>query len=74
LANQFDNTANRDAHYRSTGLKSGNKRSKVTAFVAAVGTGARLPGERVPREQNPKSNVCADPYGAAMWSWFTNGI
>jgi len=26
------------------------------------------------KEQNPKIEiVCADPYGAAMWSWFTNG-
>ncbi len=26
------------------------------------------------KEQNPKIQiVCADPYGAAMWSWFTNG-
>jgi cysteine synthase A len=26
------------------------------------------------KEKNPKIySVCADPYGAAMWSWFTNG-
>jgi cysteine synthase A len=26
------------------------------------------------KKQNPKIQiVCADPYGAAMWSWFTNG-
>ena len=26
------------------------------------------------KEQNPNIQiVCADPYGAAMWSWFTNG-
>ena len=26
------------------------------------------------KEQNPKVQiVCADPYGAAMWSWFTKG-
>ena len=26
------------------------------------------------KEQNAKvASVCADPYGAAMWSWFTNG-
>jgi len=26
------------------------------------------------KERNPDvSIVCADPYGAAMWSWFTNG-
>ena len=26
------------------------------------------------KERNPKvAVVCADPYGAAMWSWFTHG-
>ena len=26
------------------------------------------------KEKNPQVNiVCADPFGAAMWSWFTNG-
>ena len=75
-ANQFDNTANRDAHYRSLALKSGNKpKAKSAAFVAAVGTGGTLAGvSTYLKEQNPNIQiVCADPYGAAMWSWFTNG-
>ena len=48
---------------------------KVNAFVAAVGTGGTLAGvSSYLKEQNPKIEiVCADPYGAAMWSWFTNG-
>src|SRR5260370_17081364 len=26
------------------------------------------------KEEKPNgAKVCADPYGAAMWSWFTNG-
>jgi cysteine synthase A len=26
------------------------------------------------KERNPRiATVCADPFGAAMWSWFTNG-
>jgi cysteine synthase A len=59
-ANQFDNTANRDAHYRSTGPEIWKQtEGKVSAYL---------------KEQNPKIEiVCADPYGAAMWSWFTNG-
>src|SRR5439155_6797000 len=75
-ANQFDNTANRDAHYRSTGPELWKQTAgKVRAFVAAVGTGGTLAGvSRYLKEQNPKIQVvCADPYGAAMWSWFTNG-
>jgi len=75
-ANQFDNTANRDAHYRSTGPEIWKQtEGKVSAFVAAVGTGGTLAGvSGYLKEQNPEIKiVCADPYGAAMWSWFTNG-
>jgi cysteine synthase len=75
-ANQFDNTANRDAHYRSTGPEIWKQtEGKITAFVAAVGTGGTLAGvSSYLKEQNPNIQiVCADPYGAAMWSWFTNG-
>src|SRR6266511_1878698 len=75
-ANQFDNTANRAAHYRSTGPEIWKQtEGKISSFVAAVGTGGTLAGvSRYLKEQNPKIEiVCADPYGAAMWSWFTNG-
>ena len=75
-ANQFDNIANRDAHYRSTGPEIWKQtEGNVSAFVAAVGTGGTLTGvSTYLKEQNPNIQiVCADPYGAAMWSWFTNG-
>jgi cysteine synthase len=75
-ANQFDNTANREAHYRSTGPEIWKQTSgQVSAFVASVGTGGTLAGASLYlKEQNPNvAAVCADPYGAAMWSWFTNG-
>jgi cysteine synthase A len=75
-ANQFDNTANRQAHYRSTGPEIWKQtEGQVTAFVAAVGTGGTLAGTGLYlKEQNPNiAVVCADPYGAAMWSWFTHG-
>ena len=75
-ANQFDNTANRLAHYRSTGpevwCQTGGA---VDAFVASVGSGGTLGGVALAlKERNPRIDiVCADPYGAAMWSWFTQG-
>lgn len=75
-ANQFDNTANRQAHYRTTGPEIWEQtRRKVTGFVAAVGTGGTLAGTSLfLKERNPAiTTVCADPYGAAMWSWFTQG-
>lgn len=75
-ANQFDNQANRRAHYRTTGPEIWEQTSgQVTAFVSAVGTGGTLAGTAMfLQEKNPKiSIVCADPFGAAMWSWFTQG-
>ena len=54
-ANQFDNTANRDAHYRSTGPEIWKQtEGKVSAFVAAVGTGGTLAGVTTYlKEENP---------------------
>ncbi len=75
-ANQFDNTANRDYHARTTGPEIYEQTGgEVSAFVAAVGTGGTLAGAtRALKERNPKVlGVCADPYGAAMWSWFKHG-
>jgi cysteine synthase len=75
-ANQFDNTASREAHYRSTGPKIWKQTSgEVSAFVASVGTGGTLAGASLYlKEQNPDvAALCADPYGAVMWSCFTNG-
>jgi len=75
-ANQFDNQANRLIHYRTTGPEIWEQTDgKVSAFVSAVGTGGTLGGTTLYlKERNPKVFAgCADPYGAAMWSWFTNG-
>jgi cysteine synthase A len=75
-ANQFDNTANRLVHYRTTGPEIWEQtEGKVSAFVSAVGTGGTLAGTTLYlKERNPRITAgCPDPYGAAMWSWFTNG-
>jgi cysteine synthase len=74
-ANQFDNTANRRIHYHTTGPEIWDQTGgRVTAFVASVGTGGTLAGtSSYLKEKKPSiAAVCADPYGAAMWSWFTN--
>lgn len=75
-SNQFDNVANRLAHYQTTGPEIWEQtRGEISAFVSAVGTGGTLAGTSLfLKERNKKIGiVCADPYGAAMWSWFTHG-
>jgi cysteine synthase A len=75
-ANQFDNTDNRLAHYRTTGPEIWEQTGgEVTGFVSSVGTGGTLAGTTMfLKERNPKiAAVCPDPFGAAMWSWFKNG-
>jgi len=75
-ANQFDNVANRLAHFNTTGPEIWEQtRGEVTGFVASVGTGGTLAGTSLfLKQQNPEVKaVCADPYGAAMYSWFKQG-
>jgi len=75
-ANQFDNTANRDAHFKTTGPEIWEQTDRcVDAFSASVGTGGTLAGTGLfLKQRNPKiALICPDPYGAAMWSWFTHG-
>ena len=65
--NQYFNSANPEAHYRSTGpeiwRQSGHA---VTHFVAGVGTGGTITGVgRFLKEQNPRIQVVgADPEGS----------
>src|SRR5947208_8585906 len=75
-ANQFDNVANRLAHYKTTGPEIWEQTSgEVTGFVASVGTRGTLAATALYlKVQNPKiKTVCADPNGAAMYSWFKHG-
>src|ERR1700730_15512412 len=75
-ANQFDNVANRLAHYRTTGPEIWYQtEQKITGFVASVGTGGTLAGVALYlKERDPNVQiVAADPYGAAIWSWVKFG-
>ena len=75
-ANQWDNTANADGHYRSTGPEIWEQTGgKVDGFTCAIGTGGTLAGvSRYLKEKNPKVRIAvADPMGAAMYSWFKRG-
>lgn len=75
-ANQFDNTANRDAHYRTTGQEIWvDTEGAVDGFVCAVGTGGTLAGvTRALKERNPAIRCAlADPMGSKLYSWVKTG-
>jgi cysteine synthase A len=75
-SNQFDNTANQEGHYRTTGPEIWEQTSgQVTAFVSSIGSGGTIAGvSRALKERNAEvRTVVPDPYGAAMWSWFKHG-
>lgn len=75
-ANQFDNTANRQAHYDSTGPEIWEQTNgKLDAFTCAVGTGGTLAGVSRYLKQRRESVriVLADPYGSALYNWVKTG-
>jgi len=75
-ANQFDNTANREAHYLTTGPEIFEQtEGKVDGFICAVGSGGTLAGVAAAlRERKPGVRIgLADPHGAALYSWYKDG-
>jgi len=75
-ANQFDNQANRDAHIETTAEEIWRDTDgKVDGFICAVGSGGTLAGVGMglkAKNDNIKIGL-ADPYGAALYSWYTGG-
>jgi cysteine synthase A len=75
-ANQWDNTANAEGHYRSTGPEIWEQTGgRVDGFTCAIGTGGTLAGvSRFLKEKNGNIRIAAaDPMGAAMYHWFKHG-
>lgn len=75
-ANQFDNVANRQAHVYGTGPEILRQtQSKVDGFVCAVGSGGTLAGvaEALRAERPDVAIGLADPHGAALYSYYTDG-
>jgi cysteine synthase A len=75
-ANQFDNTANRDAHFETTGPEIWRDTDgRIDAFCAATGTGGTLAG--VARFLKSKSSavriVLVDPPGSALYHFVKDG-
>jgi cysteine synthase A len=75
-ADQFNNTANRQAHYATTGPEIWDALgSGLTAFVAACGTGGTLAGTGTYlKERNAAVRiVLCDPYGSALFNFVKHG-
>jgi len=75
-ANQFDNVANRQGHIETTGPEIWEQTDgKVDGFICAVGTGGTLAGVGIAlKARNPKVRIgLADPFGAALYSYYTTG-
>lgn len=75
-ANQWDNLANREAHYKTTGPEIWRQTDgTVDGFTCAIGTGGTLSGVGMfLKEQNKSVRIAAaDPMGAAMYHYFKHG-
>ena len=75
-ANQFDNVANRQGHFETTGPEIWEQTGgRVDGFICAVGTGGTLAGVGAAlKERNPRVRIgLADPFGAALYSYYTTG-
>ena len=74
--NQYDNLANRQAHYEQTGPEIWNQSDgRVTHLVVATGTGGTIVGTaKYLKEKNPNIKVWAiDSYGSLLQKYFETG-
>jgi cysteine synthase A len=75
-ANQFDNVANRQGHFETTGPEIWSQtEGRVDGFTCSVGTGGTLAGVGLAlKAQNPNIKIAiSDPLGAALYSYYTSG-
>ena len=74
--NQYDNLANRDAHYETTGPEIWEQtEGKITHLVVATGTGGTVVGTgKYLKEKNPGIQVWAvDPFGSLLKKFHDSG-
>jgi len=75
-ANQFDNVANRRAHYETTGPEIWRQTDgQVNVWVASTGTGGTYAGASMFfKEVNPEIQcIVADPMGSGLYSYVKTG-
>ena len=75
-ANQFDNVANRQGHYETTGPEIWEQtQGRIDGFICAIGSGGTLAGVAMAlRERKPDIKIgMADPLGSALYNWYAAG-
>lgn len=75
-ANQFDNVANRQGHYQTTGQEIwAETGGAVDAFTCSVGTGGTLAGVgKALKEKKPGVHIrLSDPMGSGLYNYYANG-
>ena len=73
-ANQFDNTANRRAHFETTGPEIWDQTDgRLDGFICAVGSGGTLVGVAMALQPKGVKIGLADPEGAALHAFYTTG-
>ena len=74
-ANQFDNTANRQAHIETTGPEIwAQTQGKLDGFICAAGSGGTVAGMGMYLQPKGVKVGLADPDGAALHSFYTSGV
>ena len=73
-ANQFDNVANRRAHFETTGPEVWDQTDgKVDGFICAVGSGGTIAGVAQALQPRGVQIGLADPDGATLYNYYTTG-
>ena len=75
-ANQFDNVANQEGHYETTGPEIWKQtKGNIDGFVCSVGSGGTIAGiSRYLKEQKPDITIgLSDPLGSALYNYYENG-
>src|ERR1700755_933228 len=75
-SNQFDNVANRDGHYRTTGPEIWEQTDgKIDGFTCSIGSGGTLAGVAMAlKERNKDIKIAlSDPMGSALFNYYDHG-
>ena len=76
FANQYENPANPEAHYRTTGPEIwADTEGKITHFICGMGTGGTISGAgRFLKEKNAQVKVIGvDPHGSLYYDYAKSG-